>query len=161
MPSFDVVSEIDTVELKHAVDNAVREIATRFDFKGVNASIELKEFTVTLKCESDFQVNQLNDLFRTQCAKRNVSTLGVEVEDKPIHSGKTFSLNLVFKQGIDQPKAKEIVKLIKDSKIKVQCAIQGDKIRVSGKKRDELQETIGFLKKMDLNIALQFENFRD
>lgn len=161
MPSFDIVSEINKVELRHAVDNAVRELGTRFDFRGVESSIELNELTVTLKSESDFQVRQLEDLFTTHCTKRNLSTSGVDIEDKPIHSGKTFSLNMTFKQGIDQPAAKEIVKFIKDSKLKVQASIQGEKIRITGKKRDDLQEAIASLKKSDIKLPLQFENFRD
>lgn len=161
MPSFDIVSEINEVELRHAVENAVRELGTRFDFRGVLASIELNELVVTLKSESDFQVRQMEDLFRNHCTKRNVSAMGVDIEDKPVHSGKTFSLSLTFKQGIEQVQAKEIIKLIKESKIKVQASIQGEKIRINGKKRDELQETIAFLKKADLSIPLQFENFRD
>ncbi|KTD31402.1 MULTISPECIES: YajQ family cyclic di-GMP-binding protein [Legionella] len=161
MPSFDIVSEINKVELRHAVDNAVRELGTRFDFRGVESSIELNELTVTLKSESDFQVRQLEDLFRNHCSKRNVDTGGVDIEDKPVHSGKTFTLSMTFKQGIDQPTAKEIIKLIKDSKLKVQTSIMGDKIRVTGKKRDDLQDTIAFLKKSDIKLPLQFENFRD
>lgn len=161
MPSFDIVSEINEVELKNAVDNAVREVGTRFDFRGVEATVELKELTVTLRSESEFQVRQLEDLFRNHCTKRNVSTSGIDMEDKPIHSGKFYSLNLTFKQGIDQPAAKEIVKVIKDSKAKVQTSIQGDKIRVTGKKRDDLQETIALLKKSDIELPLQYENFRD
>lgn len=161
MPTFDIVSEVDTVELRHAVDNAVREVSTRFDFRGVEASIDLNELTVTLKSESEFQVQQLNDLFRNHCTKRNLSLLGVEMEDKPVHSGKMHSFNLKFKQGIDQPLAKELVKLIKESKIKVQTSIQGEKIRVTGKKRDELQEVIALLKKSEIEAPLQYENFRD
>ncbi|MGQ3889260.1 YajQ family cyclic di-GMP-binding protein [Legionella sp. CNM-1927-20] len=161
MPSFDIVSEIDTVELRHAVENTAREMGTRFDFRGVQSSVELNDLTVTLKSESDFQVRQLEDMFRNHCTKRNVSAAGVEIEDEPIHSGKTYSLNMKFKQGIDQPTAKEIIKLIKDNKLKVQTSIQGDKIRVTGKKRDDLQETIALLKKSDIEIPLQFENFRD
>lgn len=161
MPSFDIVSEINTVELNHAVENALREVNSRFDFRGNLAEIKLDDFTVHLKTESDFQVRQLEELFRNHCAKRNVSCLGVDIEDKPVHSGKTFSLSMKFKQGIDQEQAKNIVKLIKESKIKVQTSIQGDKIRVTGKKRDDLQEVIAFLKKAALNIELQFENFRE
>lgn len=162
MPSFDVVSEINTVELRHAVDNAIREMGTRFDFKGVKSSIELADLTVTLKSESDFQVRQLEDLFRNHCTKRNLDLAGIEVEDEPVHIGKTYSLNMKFKQGIDQPVAKEIIKLLKDSKVKVQGSIQGEKVRITGKKRDDLQETIALLKKGDIiKIPLQFENFRD
>ena len=161
MPSFDIVSEINEVELRHAVENALREMGTRFDFRGVASSIELQELTVTLKSESDFQVRQLEDILRNQCTKRNVSAVGIEMEAKPIHSGKTFSLHLTFKQGIDQPIAKEIIKLLKDNKLKVQASIQGDKVRVTGKKRDDLQESIAFLKKADINLPLQFNNFRE
>ncbi|KTC75296.1 nucleotide-binding protein [Legionella birminghamensis] len=161
MPSFDIVSEINLVELRHAVDNAIREMGTRFDFRGVESSVELKELTVTLKSESDFQVRQLEDLFRNHCTKRGISLIGVEMEDKPVHSGKTFSLNMKFKQGIDQPDAKKIVGIIKDAKLKVQTSIQGDKLRVTGKKRDDLQEVIALLKKEKMPLELQFENFRD
>lgn len=161
MPSFDIVSEINEVELRHAVENAHREINTRFDFRGVIATLTLDEMSVTLKSESDFQVRQLEDLFRNQCTKRGVETSGVDIEDKPVHSGKTFSLTMTFKQGIDQPTAKNIVKEIKDSKLKVQASIQGDKIRVTGKNRDDLQDTMALLKKSDIELPLQFNNFRD
>lgn len=161
MPSFDVVSEINEVELRNAVDNALREVGTRFDFRNVEAAVELNELTVTLRSESEFQVRQLEDLFRNHCSKRNLDTSGVEIEDKPLHSGKFHTLNMKFKQGIDQPTAKKIVKLIKDSKQKVQASIQGEKIRVSGKKRDDLQQTIALLKEAPIDLPLQFENFRD
>ena len=161
MPSFDIVSEINEAELLNAVENAVREVGTRFDFRGVEASIVLDELKVTLRSESDFQVRQLEDLFRNHCAKRNLVTSGVEIDKEPIHSGKFYSLTMTFKQGISQPDAKEIVKHIKDSKVKVQTAIQGDKVRVTGKKRDDLQETIALLKKIGIKLPLQFENFRD
>lgn len=161
MPTFDIVSEVDEVELRHAVENANREMGTRFDFRGIYASIELKDLSVTLKTESDFQVRQLEDLFRNHCTKRGVSLLGVEMNDEPLHSGKTYSLTMTFKQGIEQPVAKEIVKLLKDSKIKVQASIQGDKVRVSGKNRDDLQQSIALLKKSEIEASLQFENFRD
>lgn len=161
MPSFDIVSETNEVELRNAVDNAVREMGTRFDFRGVESSIELKELTVTLRSESDFQVRQLEDLFRNHCTKRNIDVSGVDIEDEPVHSGKFYSLNMTFKQGIDQPIAKDIVKLLKDAKLKVQSSIQGDKVRVTGKKRDDLQEAIALLKKSDVKLPLQYENFRD
>lgn len=161
MPSFDIVSEINKVELRHAVENAQREMGTRFDFRGVDSSIELNDLVVTLKAESDFQVRQLEDLFRNHCTKRGVDASGSDIEDEPVHSGKMYSLSMTFKQGIDQPTAKDIVKLIKDSKLKVQTAIQGDKIRVTGKKRDDLQDVIALLKKSEIKLPLQFENFRD
>lgn len=161
MPSFDIVSEVNEVELRHSVENATREVGTRFDFRGVIASIDFKDLSVTLKSESDFQVRQLEDLFRNHCTKRGVDASGVDIEDKPVHSGKTYSLTMTFKQGIDQPVAKEIVKCVKDRKMKVQTSIQGDKVRVTGKSRDDLQDCIAQLKKSDIELPLQFNNFRD
>ncbi|KTC64884.1 putative nucleotide-binding protein (plasmid) [Legionella adelaidensis] len=161
MPSFDVVSEINEVELRHAVENANREVSTRFDFRGVEASIILEDLTVTLKSESDFQVRQLEDLFRNHCTKRGVDASGVDIEEEPIHSGKNYLLTMKFKQGIDQPVAKDIVKELKESKLKVQSSIQGDKVRVSGKNRDDLQAAIAHLKKSKIELPLQFNNFRD
>lgn len=161
MPSFDVVSEVDKVALTQAVDNTKREVMTRFDFRDVLAEVELSDFTVKITSESDYQVRQLQEIFRNQCAKRDVSTLGVTMESKPVHSGKTFSLSMVFKQGIEQDDAKKLVKLLKDSQLKVQASIQGDKLRISGKKRDDLQEAIAFLKKSEYPLAMQFNNFRD
>lgn len=161
MPSFDVVSEVNLVELRHAVDNASREVKTRFDFRDTDSSIILTELTVVLKTESEFQVRQLEDLFRAHCSKRGVSTSGVEIDAEPVHSGKTYSLTMTFKEGIDQPLAKEIVKLLKDSKLKVQASIQGDKVRVTGKNRDDLQDAIAALKKSDIELPLQYNNFRD
>ncbi|CAB0151329.1 hypothetical protein PSI9734_01718 [Pseudidiomarina piscicola] len=161
MPSFDVVSEIDSVELNNAVENATRELGSRFDFRGVDARIELKEFTVTLASESDFQVQQLHDIFANHCAKRNLSLAGTESPEELTHSGKTFSTTVTFKQGIDQALAKKIVKIIKEAKLKVQASIQGDKVRVTGKKRDDLQQTMALLRNADIDLPLQFENFRD
>lgn len=161
MPSFDIVSEVNEVELRHAVENSIREVSTRFDFRTVIASVELSDLSVTLKSESDFQVRQLEDLFRNQCTKRGVNAAGVDMEDKPLHSGKTYSLTMTFKQGIDQPVAKEIVKLIKENKLKVQASIQGEKVRVTGKNRDDLQDCMALLKKSDIELPLQFNNFRD
>ncbi|WP_411359513.1 YajQ family cyclic di-GMP-binding protein [Pseudidiomarina salilacus] len=161
MPTFDIVSEVDRVELKNAVDNANRELTSRFDFRGVDASIELNELTVKLASESDFQVQQLYDIFANHCAKRNLSLAGTETPENLTHSGKTFSTTITFRQGIEQPLAKQINKLIKDSKLKVQSSIQGDKVRVSGKKRDDLQQTIAMLRQADIEQPLQFENFRD
>lgn len=161
MPSFDIVSEIDKVDLKHAVDNSVRELASRFDFRGVESSISLDELVVTLKSESDFQVNQLLEILRNNASRQNISLAGAEIDDKPTHSGKTFSLSVRFKQGIEQLLAKEIIKIIKDAKLKVQSSIQGDKIRVNGKKRDDLQACIALLRESKIEQPLQFENFRD
>ncbi|MDX1802935.1 MAG: YajQ family cyclic di-GMP-binding protein [Alcanivorax sp.] len=161
MPSFDIVSEIDEVALRHAVDNANRQLASRFDFRGVEASIVQNGLAVTLKTESDFQVQQLEDIFAKACVKQGLSAAGAERPEKPEHSGKTFSLTLSFRQGIDQPTAKTLVKMIKDSKIKVQASIQGDQVRVNGKKRDDLQAVMALLRESDIETPLQFNNFRD
>ncbi|WP_367605657.1 YajQ family cyclic di-GMP-binding protein [Legionella sp. W05-934-2] len=161
MPSFDIVIETDKVSLQHAFDNSVRELQNRFDFRGVQAEYTLNEFIVTLKAESDFQVEQMEDIFRTQSAKRNLNMMGVEKPETMSRSGKFYSTTLTFKQGIEQEDAKRIVKFIKESKLKVQASIQGDKVRVTGKKRDDLQETIAMLKNSDLNLPMEFENFRE
>ncbi len=161
MPSFDIVSEVDEVEIKNAVDNANRILSTRFDFKGVDASIELKELVVTLKCESEFQVDQLVQILRDAAAKRNVDPNSMNTDSSFNHSGKTYSKQVTFRQGIDQPTAKKIIKQIKDAKLKVQASIQGEEIRVSGKKRDDLQSCIQLLKSTDQELPLQYKNFRD
>ena len=161
MPSFDIVSEIDEVALRHAVENANRELSTRFDFRGVEASIAQNGLAVTLKTESDFQVRQLEELFTKACLKQNISAAGADKPEELEHSGKTFSLTLTFRQGIDQPVAKQIVKLTKESKIKVQASIQGDQVRVNGKKRDDLQAVMALLRESKIETPLQFNNFRD
>ncbi len=161
MPTFDIVSEVDQVEIRHATENTQRELATRFDFRGVEASVMLKDEVVTLTAESDFQCRQLLDMLSKNLVKRNVDPYVIDVDEEAVHSGKTFSLQVRFKQGIDQPMAKKIIKLVKEAKIKVQTAIQGDKLRVTGKKRDDLQEAIALIKGADLGQPFQFENFRD
>jgi len=163
MPTFDIVSEVDKPELQNAVDNANRELATRFDFRGVVASIELTgDDTITLKCDSDFQVLQLKDIADKNCIKRGINAGYADVEDTPIHTGKTFSLNMKFKNGLEQATAKLIVKCIKEAGLKVKANVQGEKVRVEGKKRDDLQGVIALLrdeKKIDQD--LQFNNMRD
>lgn len=160
MPSFDIVSEIDTVELKNAVDNAKRELATRFDFRNVDASFELNKEVVKVSAESDFQVNQMMDILRGNLAKRGVDARAMEPKDM-VHSGKTFFSDVHFKNGIEADVAKKIVKLIKEAKIKVQAQIQGEKLRVTGKKRDDLQATMQVVREADLGQPFQFDNFRD
>lgn len=160
MPSFDIVSETNQVEVKNSVDNANRELATRFDFRGVEASFEIKDEVVTMKAEGDFQLKQMQDILRTACSKRGVDTGAMDCQ--PIdHSGKTYRQNIVFRQGIDQPTAKKIIKLVKDKKIKVQTAIQGEQVRVTGKKRDDLQAVMALVREADLGLPFQFNNFRD
>lgn len=161
MPSFDVVSEIEITEVRNAVENSTRELATRFDFRGKEASFSLNGEVVTLKAEDDFQINQLLDILRANLVRRNVDTRAMEVDEKPTHSGKTFSSNVKFKQGIEPLVAKSLVKEIKASKIKVQAAIQGEKLRITGKKRDDLQATMALIKSSDNDQPFQFDNFRD
>lgn len=160
MPSFDIVSEIDQQEVRNAVENASRELDTRFDFRGVEATFEWTAKETTLSAEADFQLQQMVDMLRSKLIKRNVDPATMDVSE-PEHSGKTFSLKVTFKEGIDAPTAKKIVKLIKDSKIKVQAAIQGEQVRVTGKKRDDLQEVMALVREADMGQPFQFTNFRD
>ena len=161
MPSFDIVSEVETSEIRTAAENSERELATRFDFRGVKASIELKDDVITLSAEADFQCRQMLDIVSKNLVKRGIDPNSINVDEDCIHSGKTFSLAVRFKQGIDQPTARKIVKLVKDAKIKVQTAIQGEKIRITGKKRDDLQTVMALVREADLGQAFQFDNFRD
>lgn len=160
MPSFDIVSETDMVEVRNAAENASREVSTRFDFRGTNASIEYKDEGVTLIAEGEFQLQQLRDILRNALAKRNVAVAVMNAQDHD-HTGKTFKQQITFKQGIDQPTAKKLVKLLKDAKIKVQASIQGDQVRVTGKKRDDLQAAMAIVREEELGQPFQFTNFRD
>ncbi|MEO9943717.1 MAG: YajQ family cyclic di-GMP-binding protein [Paraglaciecola sp.] len=160
MPSLDIVSEIDLVEVKNAVDNASRELSTRFDFRGVEASFEYTNEVVTLKAEGDFQIKQMMDILRSACAKRGVSNAALDPQDIDV-TGKTYKKAVKFIQGIEQPNAKKIIKLLKESKLKVQAQIQEDKVRVTGKKRDDLQSAMRLAKEAELDLPLQFTNFRD
>ncbi|MCG3722081.1 YajQ family cyclic di-GMP-binding protein [Vibrio cincinnatiensis] len=160
MPSFDIVSEVDTVELRNAVDNSNRELATRFDFRNVEASFEIKDETVKLVAEGEFQLSQMMDILRNNLAKRGVDVRSMELKDS-VHSGKKWYKEVVLKQGIETLLAKKVVKMIKDAKLKVQAAIQGDKVRVTGKKRDDLQSVITLLRESDLEQPFQYNNFRD
>lgn len=160
MPSFDIVSEIDSSEVRNAVENAERELSTRFDFRGVEASFTWTAKETTVSAESDYQLTQMVDILRSKLIKRGIDAETMDVSD-PVHSGKTFNLKVTFKEGIDPATAKKIVKLIKDSKIKVQAAIQGEQLRVTGKKRDELQQVIALVKDGKLGQPFQFNNFRD
>lgn len=160
MPSFDIVSEVDLQEVRNAVENAQRELETRFDFRGVEATLEWTKDETKLTAEADFQLQQMVDVLRNKLIKRNVDVDTMDVGEV-VHSGKTFSLAITFKQGIEQDVAKKLSKLIKDSKIKVQPSIQGDQVRVSGKNRDDLQEAIALVRKAELGQPFQFTNFRD
>jgi len=160
MPSFDIVSEIDIVELRHAVDNATRELATRFDFRNVNALFELKDDVVKLASETDFQLNQMMDILRGNLAKHHIDARSASAQ-KPTHTGKTWSKNVIFQQGIETLVAKKLIKIIKDNKIKVQTSIQGEKVRITGKKRDDLQTAMALIRESDFEQPFQFNNFRD
>jgi len=161
MPSFDIVSEVELEEIRNAADNTVREIATRFDFRGVSAHAEFDNGEVILSAEADFQCQQLLDMLRGNLARRKIDPYAIDPEEKSLHSGKIFSLKVRFKQGIDQLMAKRIIKLVKDAKIKVQSAIQGEKLRVTGKNRNDLQAVIALIRSADLGQSFQFDNFRD
>ena len=160
MPSFDVVSELNMQEVTNAVDQASREIATRFDFKGVNARFERTDNVVTMFAEVDFQLKQMYDILLLKLAKRGVALACLKA-DEPVISLNQARQVVTLRQGIDAPLAKEVVKTIKKSKLKVQTSIQGDIVRVTGKKRDDLQQVIALLRKAELNMPLQFTNFRD
>lgn len=160
MPSFDIVSEIDMHEVTNAVDQAKKDLATRWDFKNVEATIEHDDKGITISAEQEFQLEQLMDMLRMAFAKRKIDARAL-AEDGESKSGKLVKQHLLLKQGIETDMAKKIVKLIKEAKLKVQASIQGDKVRVTGKKRDDLQTAIALLKETELEIPLQFNNFRD
>lgn len=160
MPSFDVVSEVDIQEVRNAVDQASRELGTRFDFKGVDAGFELSGETIQMYAPEEFQLGQMLDILRDKFVRRNVDVRALEPGEIEA-SGKLKRQAFSLKQGIDRDAAKKIVKLIKDAKLKVQTQIQGDQVRVTGKKRDDLQQAIAALKEADLDLPLEFNNFRD
>lgn len=161
MPSFDIVSEVDMHEISNAIDQANREVGTRFDFKGVDASFKLNEQSnVVISADVDFQVRQMLDILQTKMVKRGIDGKALQ-EGEVETTGQKASMEVRIQQGIEQDMARKIVKMIKDTRLKVQAAIQGDKLRVSGKKRDDLQQVIAFLKDAKLDIPLQYNNFRD
>ena len=160
MPSFDIVSEIDDHELTNALDQANREVGTRYDFKGSDAQFKRVENTVTLEAQTEFQLQQMVDMLYQKMAKRGLE-LGFLEAGKREERGQRAYQTITLKQGIDRELAKKIVTLIKESKIKVQSAVQGEQVRVTGKKRDDLQEAMALLRKADIKQPLQYQNFRD
>ena len=160
MPSFDVVSELDMHEVNNAVDQANREVATRFDFKGTDSKFNREETVVTLHSESEFQLGQMLDILRGKLNRRGIDLACMKV-DEPEQSGRQAKQVVTLRQGIESDLAKKMVKMIKDKKLKVQAQIQGEKVRVSGKKKDDLQQVIAMLKAADIEMPLQFTNFRD
>ena len=160
MPSFDVVSEVDMHELTNAVDQANREIETRFDFKGSDAHIEQKGTELVLSGVSDFQLKQMMDILHAKMVKRGVDIQCLDA-GSPESSNLRARQKVTVRQGLESDAAKKIVKLIKDAKLKVQAAIQGEQVRVTGKKRDDLQTAIALLRDSKVGLPLQFTNFRD
>ena len=160
MPSFDAVSEVDTHELTNALDQANREISNRYDFRGSDAKVVQEDSALRIEAQSEFQIDQIYDILTQKMAKRRVDVGCLErgqVEEANLRARQVVAV----RQGIDQAIAKKMIKIVKDSKIKVQTAIQGDKVRVSGKKRDDLQKVMSLLRDAKRGIPVQFENFRD
>jgi len=160
MPSFDTVSELNSHEVANAVDQANRELSQRFDFKDTGARFELAELTVTLHAQVDFQLRQMLEIVKLRLAKRGIDLACLEVKE-PQTTLSAAHQEVVLRHGIDQETARKIVRLLKDSKLKVQASVQGEKVRVTGKQRDELQAAIALLRAAKLDRPLQFDNFRD
>ena len=161
MPSFDIVSEVDMHELTNAVDQANRELTTRFDFRGVEASFEKSgDKQIVMTADADFQLIQMIEMLKTKMVKRGIDVKCLEVKDL-YGSGKQVKQDVMVRQGLEKDHSRKIVKMIKDAKLKVQAAIQGDQVRVTGKKRDDLQSVIAMLRESDTDMPLQYNNFRD
>ncbi|MBV6415920.1 MAG: hypothetical protein CMLOHMNK_00443 [Steroidobacteraceae bacterium] len=160
MPSFDVASEVNLHELANAVDQANRELAQRFDFRDTGAKFELEAHTVTLHAQVEFQLNQMLEVLKVKLGKRGIDVACLEVQDAETNLAAARQ-QVLLRHGIDHETGKKISKLVKDSKLKVHSAIQGDKVRITGKQRDDLQAAITLLKKSPFDRPLQFENFRD
>ena len=161
MPSFDTVLEADFVEVKNAVENAAKEIGTRFDFKGTSAAIELKDKEITMFGDAEFQLQQVEDILRNKLTKRSVDVRFMDVQTPQKIGGDKLKQAVKIKNGIESDRAKKIQKLIKDSKMKVPAAIQGDAVRVTGAKRDDLQAAMALIRKDLPDHPLSFNNFRD
>ncbi len=161
MPSFDIVSKVETAELTNALDQVKREIGTRYDFKGSGAKVERQENLLTLYADSEFQLKQVQDILYTRAAKRGIDVASFDPQKIEAIGGDKARQLIKVKQGIDKELARNIVRLVKDSGLKIQAAIQGEEVRVSGKKRDELQAAIALLRGAKLGQPLQFVNFRD
>jgi uncharacterized protein YajQ (UPF0234 family) len=160
MPSFDIVSEVDKHELMNAVDQANRELSNRFDFKGSDATFALDGYVITASAPSDFQLKQMQDILRTRLTARSIDVRCLDVAEPEINRA-TAKQKITVKQGLEQPMAKKIITAIKAAKLKVETQINGEKLRVTGKKRDDLQTAIALLRKSEFEVPLQFDNFRD
>jgi len=161
MPSFDTVCEANLVDVKNGVENTVKEITTRFDFKGTSAAIEIKDKEITLIGDAEFQLDQIEDVLRNKLTKRNVDVRFLDKGEVQKMGGDKVKCVIKVRNGIESDLAKKIQRLIKDSKLKVQAAIQGDAVRVTGAKRDDLQAAMALLRKEITDIPLSFNNFRD
>lgn len=161
MPSFDIVSEVDKQEVRNAVDQVNKEVSTRFDFKGSDARVEQTDYTLTVFADDEFKLDQVFDILTAKLAKRNVDVRSLDKGQVEKISGNKVKQFVTVKTGVESELAKKIIRLIKDSKLKVQGSIQGDTVRVSGAKRDTLQEAIQLVKKSVTDFPLQFQNFRD
>ena len=161
MPSFDIVSEVDMHELNNALDQSNREVGTRFDFKGIDASFELnKDSDISISAEADFQIQQMLEMLRSKMVKRGIDTKSLKEGEVQL-VGQKASMIVTVQQGIEAEIARKIVKTVKEAKLKVQTAIQGEKLRVTGKKRDDLQQVMALLKEGSFGVPLQYDNFRD
>lgn len=161
MPSFDIVSEVNKVELKNAVDQSMKEIANRFDFKGSDARVEQSELSITLYADDEFKLGQVRDLFVGKASKRGIDVRTLDTKNMEKIGGTKVKQQIVVKEGIEQGIGKKIVRLLKDSKMKVQGSIQGDAVRVSGAKKDDLQAAMQLVRTSVEEIPVQFQNFRD
>ena len=161
MPSFDIVSKTNLAEVDNALAGVTREISQRFDFKGAKCSLERKEETITVLADDDAKLKQMHELMKVYFTRRSVDPRVLDFKTVESASGNTVRQLITIKHGIDKELAKRLVKAIKDAKTKVQASIQGDELRVTGKKRDDLQEAIALIKGLDIDMPLQFENFRD
>lgn len=161
MPSFDTVCEADLVKVKNAVENSAKEVGTRFDFKGTSASIELKDKDITLIGDAEFQLDQIQDVLRNKLTKQEVDVRFLDIGDVQKMGGDKVKQVLKVRNGIESELAKKIQRLIKDSKLKVQASIQGDAVRVTGAKRDDLQAAMALIRKDVADVPLSFNNFRD
>lgn len=161
MPSFDIVSKTDMQEVDNAVNGAMREIGNRYDFKGSNSKIERNEAEITVTADDDYKLKAMQEMLKGYFAKRNLDAKALDFKEPEKASGNSLRQKILVKQGVEQEVSKKIVKAIKDTKMKVQASVQGDQVRVTGKKRDDLQEVISLVKGMDLPLPLQYENFRD
>jgi uncharacterized protein YajQ (UPF0234 family) len=160
MPSFDIVSELDAHEVANAVDQASREVSQRFDFKGTNSKFELKDSVVSLSAPADFQLKQMLEILKLKLSKRGIDVACLEIKE-PVVTGQTARQDVILRQGVDTELGKKIQRLIKDSKLKLQAALQDKQVRVTGKNRDDLQSAIALVRKGGFELPLQYTNFRD